>query len=78
VPYQSTHTTGSAIIGADAKTSVANKYGQCWDVSNVFLTGASSFPQNAGYDPTATVGALAYYTANAVVSKYLKNPAPLA
>ena len=78
VPYQSTHTTGGAIIGADRKTSVANKYGQCWDVPNVFLSGASSFPQNAGYNPTGTVGALAYYTTDAVLKKYIKNPAPLA
>jgi gluconate 2-dehydrogenase alpha chain len=78
VPYQSTHTTGGAIVGADPKTSVANKYGQCWDVANVFLSGASSFPQNAGYNPTGTVGALAYYTANAVLGKYVKSPGPLA
>jgi gluconate 2-dehydrogenase alpha chain len=77
VPYQSTHVTGGAIIGSDPSQSVANKYGQTWDVSNVFVTGASSFPQNAGYNPTGTVGALAYYTADAVVNKYVKNPGPL-
>ena len=42
------------------------------------MTGASSFPQNAGYNPTGTVGALAYHTADAVVNKYVKNPGPLA
>ncbi|HTW84984.1 MAG TPA: GMC family oxidoreductase [Candidatus Sulfotelmatobacter sp.] len=77
VPYQSTHNTGGAIMGSDPRTSVTNKYGQTWDVSNVFVTGASSFPQNAGYNPTGTVGALAYHTSEAVVSKYLKSPGPL-
>jgi gluconate 2-dehydrogenase alpha chain len=77
VPYQSTHNTGGAIMGSDPSQSVVNKYGQTWDVSNVFVTGASSFPQNAGYNPTGTVGALAYHTADAVVKRYIKNPGPL-
>jgi gluconate 2-dehydrogenase alpha chain len=77
VPYQSTHNTGGAIMGADPKTSVVNKYLQSWDVPNVFVVGASAFPQNAGYNPTGTVGALAYLTADAIVSKYLKSPGPL-
>jgi gluconate 2-dehydrogenase alpha chain len=77
VPYQSTHNTGGAIMGSDPSQSVVNKYGQTWDVSNVFVTGASSFPQNAGHNPTGTVGALAYHTANAVLNRYVKNPGPL-
>jgi gluconate 2-dehydrogenase alpha chain len=76
--YQSTHNTGGAIIGSDPSTSALNKYGQSWDVGNVFVTGASSFPQNAGYNPTGTVGALAYFTADAIVKRYAKNPGPLA
>ena len=78
VPYQSTHTTGGAIMGGDPHQSVTNKYGQVWDVSNVFVTGASAFPQNAGYNPTGTVGALAYLMADAVVNRYAKHPGPLA
>jgi gluconate 2-dehydrogenase alpha chain len=39
--------------------------------------GASAFPQNAGYNPTGTVGALAYWAAKARRSQYLKNPGPL-
>jgi gluconate 2-dehydrogenase alpha chain len=77
VPYQSTHNTGGAIVGTDPTKSVINKYGQTWDVSNLFVTGASSFPQNAGYNPTGTVGALAFHTADAVVTKYVRNPGPL-
>jgi gluconate 2-dehydrogenase alpha chain len=77
VPYNSTHTTGGAVMGAEPRTSVINKYGQSWDVSNLFVTGASAFPQNAGYNPTGTVGALAYLTADAVLTRYLKKPGPL-
>jgi len=77
VPYQSTHNTGGAIMGADPKTSVVNKYLQSWDVPNVFVVGASAFPQNAGYNPTGTVGALAFWTAEAIITEYLKSPGPL-
>ncbi len=39
--------------------------------------GATAFPQNAGYNPTGTVGALAYWAADAIKTKYLKSPGPL-
>jgi gluconate 2-dehydrogenase alpha chain len=76
-PYQSTHTTGGAITGDNPATSVVNKYLQCWDVPNVFVTGACAFPQNLAYNPTGIVGALAYYSAEAIRTQYLKNPGPL-
>jgi len=77
VPYQSTHNTGGAIMGSDPKTSAVNRYLQSWDVHNVFVFGASAFPQNAGYNPTGTVGALALWAADAIRTQYLKNPGPL-
>jgi gluconate 2-dehydrogenase alpha chain len=77
VPYQSTHNTGGAVMGADPKTSAVNKYLQSWDVPNVFVIGASAFPQNAGYNPTGTVGALAFRAADAIRTQYLKSPGPL-
>jgi gluconate 2-dehydrogenase alpha chain len=75
--YQSTHNTGGAIMGADRATSVVNRYLQSWDVPNVFVIGASAFPQNASYNPTDTVGALAYWSADAIVKQYVKSPGPL-
>jgi gluconate 2-dehydrogenase alpha chain len=77
VPYQTTHNTGGAIMGDNPKNSVVNKYLQTWDVPNVFSMGAGAFPQNAGYNPTGTVAALAYMSANAIKSQYLKAPGPL-
>jgi gluconate 2-dehydrogenase alpha chain len=77
VPYQSTHNTGGAIMGADPKTSAVNKYLQSWDVPNVFVVGASAFAHNSGYNPTGTVGALACLAADAIITKYLKSPGPL-
>ena len=76
VPYQTTHNTGGAIMGSDPKTSALNKYLQSWDVPNVFVMGASAFPQNAGYNPTGTVGALTYFALEGI-HRYLKSPGPL-
>lgn len=73
-PYQSTHNTGGAIMGSDPSNSVVNKYSQVWDTPNVFVTGASNFPQNAGMNPTGTVCALAYHTAHGIIDSYLDNP----
>jgi gluconate 2-dehydrogenase alpha chain len=75
--YQTTHTCGGAIMGTDPKTSALNRYLQSWDVPNLFVTGATIFPQNAGYNPTGTVGAFAYWAADAIVNQYLKHPGPL-
>jgi gluconate 2-dehydrogenase alpha chain len=71
VPYQSTHNTGGVIMGADPATSAVNHYLQMWDAENVFVVGASAFPHNSGYNPTGTVGALAYRAAEGVI-KYSK------
>jgi gluconate 2-dehydrogenase alpha chain len=75
--YQTSHLCGGAIMGADPNTSALNRYLQSWDVPNLFVQGASAFPQNAGYNPTGTVAALAYWSAAAIRSQYLKNPGPL-
>ena len=77
VPYQTTHTCGGAIMGTDPKTSALNRYLQSWDVHNLFVTGATNFPQNAGYNPTGTIGALTHWSLDAIHKQYLKNPGPL-
>ena len=75
--YQSTHTTGGAIMGNDPKDSVINRYSQSWDVSNLFVMGASAFPQNMGYNPTGLLAALAYFSAAELRDTYLKSPGAL-
>ncbi|TFW10361.1 GMC family oxidoreductase [Oxalobacteraceae bacterium OM1] len=76
-PYQTTHNTGGAIMGTSPRNSVVNRYLQSWDVPNVFVMGACAFPQNAGYNPTGTVGALTYWAADAIRNRYLKQRGPL-
>jgi gluconate 2-dehydrogenase alpha chain len=77
VPYQTTHITGGAIMGAERNRSVVNTYLQSWDVSNVFVHGACAFPQNAGYNPTNTIAALTYRSLETMKAKYLTKPGPL-
>jgi gluconate 2-dehydrogenase alpha chain len=72
--YQSTHPTGGCIMGTDPSSSVTNTYGQVWDTPNVFVTGAALFPQNAGANPTGTIGALTYRMADALRERYFDHP----
>jgi gluconate 2-dehydrogenase alpha chain len=75
--YQSTHTTGGAIMGSSPANSVINRYSQSWDVPNLFVMGASAFPQNIGYNPTGLVAALAYFSAAKIKDTYIKSPGAL-
>ena len=77
VPYQSTHVVGGTAMGADSLAGAVNPFCQSFDVSNVFTVGANVFPQNSGYNPTGTVGALAFKAADAIRQQYLKKPGPL-
>lgn len=77
VPYQSTHNTGGTTMGADRETSVVNTYLQHWDADNLFVVGAGNFQHNSGYNPTDTVGALAYRCAEGIL-KYHKSGKSLA
>jgi gluconate 2-dehydrogenase alpha chain len=77
VPYQSTHNTGGTIMGTNPRDSVVNKYLQSWDCHNLFTVGANVFVHNASYNPTGPVGALAYWLADAIKTRYVKDPGPL-
>jgi gluconate 2-dehydrogenase alpha chain len=72
--YQSTHPTGGCIMGTSPERSVTNTYGQVWDTPNVFVTGAALFPQNPGANPTGTIGAVTYRTAEAMSERYFDHP----
>jgi gluconate 2-dehydrogenase alpha chain len=76
--YQSTHVQGGAIMGASPEKSVVNPYLQHWDVSNLWVIGASAFPQNASHNPTLTALALTTRASDAIISRYLKHPGELA
>ena len=58
------HEVGGAIMGDDPKSSVVNQWGQAWDVKNLFLTDGAPFPSNADKNPTLTIMALAWRSAD--------------
>jgi gluconate 2-dehydrogenase alpha chain len=71
------HHQGGTRMGSDPKTSVVNRYGQSWDIPNLFVLGSSTFPSQSSFNPTLTIQALAYMSADAIVNKYQKSPGPL-
>jgi gluconate 2-dehydrogenase alpha chain len=71
------HHEGGTRMGSDPKNSVVNRYGQTWDIPNLFVIGSSTNPTMSGFNPTLTIQALAYMTADALVNRYKKNPGPL-
>ena len=43
-----------------------------WDISNLFVIGATTFPNSGVANPTSTILALTYRTAEAIADQYLK------
>ena len=76
--FPGAHHEGGTRMGSDPKTSVVNRYGQSWDIPNLFVIGSSTFPtMGAGFNPTLTIQALAYLSADAIVNRYRKSPGAL-
>ncbi len=72
------HHMGGTRMGSNPKDSVVNRYSQSWDVPNLFIVGSSTFPtMGSGFNPTLTIQALAYMSADAIVNRYRKHPGPL-
>ncbi|HEV8334586.1 MAG TPA: GMC family oxidoreductase [Steroidobacteraceae bacterium] len=58
------HEIGGAIMGTDPQKSVVNQWLQSWDVKNLFITDGAPFPSNADKNPTLTIMALAWRSAD--------------
>jgi len=71
------HHQGGTRMGSDPKSSVVNRYSQSWDIPNLFIVGGSTHPSIGGFNPTLTMQAVAYLTADAIVNRYQKSPGPL-
>ncbi len=69
-PYEqaifSLHHMGSARMGRDPATSVADPWGQLHDTPGVWIGDASAFPTSSGTNPMITTMALAHRTATAI------------
>ncbi|MDA7916184.1 GMC family oxidoreductase [Verrucomicrobia bacterium] len=66
------HEVGGALMGADPSKSVCNGWNQTWDVKNLFLNDGSPFPSNADKNPTLTIMALAWRTADHIIEESRK------
>jgi len=64
-------------MGSNPGNSAVNKYLQSWDCHNLFIMARACSRHNSAYNPTGPVGALAYWAADALKNRYMKNPGPL-
>jgi gluconate 2-dehydrogenase alpha chain len=76
--YQSTHVQGGTMMAPSPDRGIVNTFQQHWRIPNLFVLGASTFPNSGSANPTPTILAFAYRTADALVDRYLKRPGPLA
>ena len=68
-PYPSTHNLGTNRMSAKASDGVVNKYGQTWDIKNLFVSDGSQFTTGAAENPTLTIVALAMRQANYIAKQ---------
>lgn len=66
------HEVGCARMGDSPKTSVVNKWGQAWDVKNLFITDGAVLPSNPDKNPTLTILSLAMRNANYLADEAAK------
>jgi choline dehydrogenase-like flavoprotein len=63
------HEVGGALMGSDPQRSVTNSWGQTWDVANLFVADGGVFASNADKNPTLTIMALAWRTADHLLDR---------
>jgi len=63
-PYHvSTHEVGTHRMGEDPTTSVVDSYGRSHEVANLYVVGGGQMPTYGAYNPTLTIWAMAFRTA---------------
>lgn len=67
------HEVGAIRMGDDPSTSVLNKYCQAHDVKNLFVADGGPFVSNPDKNPTLTICALAWRTAEYLAEEMRKN-----
>jgi choline dehydrogenase-like flavoprotein len=64
------HQMGTCRMGKDAKTSVADPWGQLHDTKGVWIGDGSAFPTSSGTNPMISIMALARRTAGAIAAEH--------
>ena len=66
----STHAYGGTRMGDDPNVNVVDRWGMSHEVPNLGIIGGSTFPSSAGRNPTQTIQATAWRTAEHVVQNF--------
>lgn len=67
------HEVGGARMGATARDSCLNQFGQAWDVGNLFVLDGASFVSKPHKNPTLTIMALAARACDRIVAQARRN-----
>ncbi len=70
IPPATTHEVGGVRMGSDPTKSVVSEHLQSWELPNMFVVGGAVFPTFFGYNPTHTIEALSFWSAD-----YINNEA---
>jgi choline dehydrogenase-like flavoprotein len=63
------HEVGGTIMGSRSRDSVTNEWGETWDVPNLVVTDGGTFCSNADKNPTLTIMALAWRSADHLLER---------
>ena len=61
------HEVGGCIMGENPQNSVTDRWHQTWDVKNLFVADGAVFASNADKNPTLTIMALAWRSADHIL-----------
>lgn len=62
------HQMGTMRIGSNESMSVLDPSGRFWGIPNLYVADGSVFPTSGGYNPTLTIQAMAWRTADRIVA----------
>ena len=67
--HLSTHEVGTHRMGLDPATSVVDPFGQAHGTPGLYVVGGGQFPTLPTYNPTQTIQALAFLTADSILGR---------
>ena len=62
------HQMGTMRMGSSADSSAVDPSGRLWGVPNLYVADGSVFPTSGGYNPSLTIQAMAWRTADNIVA----------